>query len=135
MREQAEMSDERNRAAVERLWRAFDERDFDGAGEQCHEDVVLEWPQSRERIRGRANLVEVNRNYPGDWKITIERIVVCGESAVSQVAVRIDGRTEYATSFFELRDEKIATIREFWAEEYQAPEWRARWVEQMRADA
>ena len=102
------MAEVDNRQIVERLWRAFDARDFDAAGECVHEDVVCDWPQSRERIRGRANFVAVNRNYPGDWAMTVRRVIVAGDEAASEVEIRIDGRTEMAVSFYELRDGKIA---------------------------
>ena len=49
------MSEQHNRAVVERLWQLFDALDFEAAGELLHDDFECEWPQSRERIRGREN--------------------------------------------------------------------------------
>ncbi len=51
------MSEGENKAAVERLWRAFDARDFERAGDELHDDFVAEWPHSGERIRGRENFL------------------------------------------------------------------------------
>jgi ketosteroid isomerase-like protein len=65
--EDVKMSEQKNRATVEQLWQLFDARDFEAAGALLHDDFVCEWPQSRERIRGRENYVAINQNYPGTW--------------------------------------------------------------------
>ena len=122
------------REAVEGLWRAINARDFNAAGDLLHDDFVCEWPQSRERIRGRANFIAVNRDYPGDWSITVRRVVASGDEAATEVSIRIDGRTDVAVSFFELRDGKILRETDYWPEPYDAPEWRARWVEAIESD-
>jgi hypothetical protein len=55
---------------VEGFWAAMQTNDFKAAGEFLDDDYVLEWPQSGERIRGRANFVAVNENYRahGRWE-------------------------------------------------------------------
>lgn len=120
-----------NRRVVERLWELFDARDWDAAGELLHDEVVVEWPQSGERIRGRANVLAVNRNYPGEWAIAVRRVVVEGDAAASEVSIAIDGRREVAVSFYELRDGKIVHETDWWPEPFAAAEWRARWVERI----
>jgi ketosteroid isomerase-like protein len=130
------MTEQANRHVVERLWQAFDARDFDGAGASYHEEAIVEWPLSRERIRGRANIVAVNRNYPGEWTITIRRIVVEGDQAASEVEVLIDGRSEIALSFYDFRDGRIIRETDWWPEPtpYAAPAGRAEWVESMEGE-
>ena len=129
------MDETANRRVVERLWQLFDARDWEAAGTLLHEDVVVEWPQSGERIRGRANVLAVNRNYPGGWAITVRRVLVEGDRAASEVGIAIDGRIDVAVSFYELRDGKIVRETDWWPEPYEAPAWRARWVERMDAPA
>ena len=126
--------EERNRRVVLALWRAFDARDWDAAAALLHEDVVVDWPLSGERIRGRENVLAVNRHYPCDWAISVRRTVAEGDDVVSHVAVRLDGRTDHALSFFRLRDGRIAAVTEWWPEPYPAPEWRARWVGPIETD-
>lgn len=113
------MSETENRAAVERLWRAFDEREFDRAGDELHDDFVADWPHSGERIRGRANFVAVNRDHPDPWiSVELRRIVAEGDLVATEVAVPVAGAaTNYAASFFEFRDGKIARVVEYWVEE------------------
>jgi len=51
------MDEDRNtRAALDRHWAASDANDFEAEHEIYHDDAVLEYPQSGERIRGRRNI-------------------------------------------------------------------------------
>lgn len=125
------MSDQDNRHVVEQLWHLFDTFQFEAAGQLVSDDFVCEWPQSRERIRGRENFVALNANYPGRWRCTVERIVACGDTVVTDVALASGDETARAVSFFELRDGKIVKETDYWPEPYPAPESRAQWVEPM----
>ncbi len=49
------MSEQENRITLERLVQAFQERDMDAVADLVHDDVVEEYPQSGERIRGKRN--------------------------------------------------------------------------------
>ena len=49
------MSEQENRIALECLVGAFQERDADAIVDLVHDDVVEEYPQSGERIRGKRN--------------------------------------------------------------------------------
>ena len=48
------MDDQTVRVALERHWDASDANDFKAEHEIYREDAVLDYPQSGERIRGRA---------------------------------------------------------------------------------
>lgn len=119
------------RAIVERLWQAFDRFDFDAAGALLHADFVCEWPQSGELIRGRANFVAINAHYPGQWRITIQRIIASGDSVVTEISAQHGDQTAQAISFFTVREGKIIHLREFWPDPFAAPAWRAQWVERL----
>lgn len=116
---------------VESFWAAMQTNDFNAAGEFLHDDYVLEWPQSDERIRGRANFVAINENYPahGRWDFTIHRIIVDGDDVVSDVGVTDGVVMGRAITFSTIRDGKILRQIEFWPDPFEAPDWRAQWVE------
>ena len=107
--------------------------DFSAAGEFLHDDYVLEWPQSGERIRGRANFVAVNENYPahGRWQFTVHRIIAEGDQVVSDVEVTDGVVTARAITFSTIRDGKIIHQTEFWPDPFEPPGWRAGWVERI----
>lgn len=123
------MTDEESRRVVARLWTAMEERAWDEVAALLADDFVCDWPVSGERIRGRDNFVAINRAYPGEWSIVVRRIVADGDCAASEVAVRLDGRTDVAVSFYALRGGKLVRVVEYWPEPYPAPAWRAAWVE------
>ncbi|GAP13403.1 ketosteroid isomerase-related protein [Longilinea arvoryzae] len=116
--------------AVLALWDAFDHLDFDAAGALLADDFVCEWPQSGERIRGRANFVAVNAHYPGRWRIRVLRVVAGGDEVVTEVEATWGEEKARAISFFRVRNGRICHLREFWPEPYPAQAWRAAWVEQ-----
>jgi ketosteroid isomerase-like protein len=117
---------------VRALWDRFEARDWDAAAELLAEDVVVEWPQTRERMRGRANVIAVNRNYPEGWTIRVLRVLLEGDVAVAVVAVYLDHHgTFHAASFFEVRDGQIVRGTDYWVDPPTGdpPAWRAEWVE------
>lgn len=117
---------------VRELWARFQAREWEAAGELLAEDVVVEWPQTRERIRGRENVLAVNRNYPEGWTIRVLRVLSEGDVAASEVAVdHVDHGTFHAASFFEIQDARVVRGTEYWVDPptEHPPAWRAQWVE------
>jgi ketosteroid isomerase-like protein len=124
------------REVVSELWRRIQARDWDGVGELVADDFVLEWPETRERIRGRTNFVEFNRNYPEGWSIEVLGVVADGPRVSSEVRVpHPQIGLHYAASFFEVEDGRLARGREYWVRvsttDEEQPDWRAQWVEPM----
>ena len=78
-----------SKEVVKRFWSLMQSNDFASVGEVLSDDFVLEWPQSGERIRGRENYGRMNQEYPahGVWKFTINRLLVDGDEAVTDVSV------------------------------------------------
>lgn len=125
------MAEESNRALVERYWQAMNGNDWEAVGALFCDDYVLEWPQSGERIRGRANFAAVNAQYPvpGPWRFDVERIVADARGAASDVIVTAPSVSARVISFFEMRDGRICHMTEFWPEPFEPEAWRAVWVE------
>jgi len=121
----------KNKQVVEEFWSAMQTNDFNSAGEFLHEDYVLEWPQSGERIHGRANFVALNEHYPahGRWEFTIHRILAEGNQVVSDVGVTDGTLSARAITFSTVRDGKITHQVEFWPDPFEPPAWRTEWVE------
>jgi limonene-1,2-epoxide hydrolase len=122
-----------NKQVVEGFWAAMQGNDFKAAGEFLHDEYVLEWPQSRERIRGRSNFVAVNEHYPahGRWEFTIQHILADGNQVVSDVSVTDGVFTGRAITFSTVRAGKILHQTEFWPDPFEPAPWRAEWVEKL----
>jgi hypothetical protein len=124
-----------NRQIVEQFWQCLSVFDFAGAGDLLHDEYICDWPQSRERVRGRANFVALNAAYPGRWVVAIQRIVACDDQVVSEVTLTNQlapaEAPAVAVSFFELHGGKIRYERDYWPEPYAPPADRAQWVEPL----
>lgn len=119
------------RNVVLAYWSAMETNDFASAAEWLSEDVVIDWPQSRERLHGRENFTAFNVTYPaaGRWRFTLDRIVADGNEVVTDVVVT-DGKVVVrALSFVTVANGMIARITEYWPEDYPAPDWRGALVE------
>lgn len=118
---------------VREFWRLMATNDFYSVAEVLSPEFVLEWPQSKERIRGAERFARMNQEYPahGRWEFTINRIVGGENEAVSDVSVTDGVQKGRAISFFTLAQGKVIRIVEFWPEPFAAPASRAHLVEVM----
>ena len=118
---------------ITRFWGLMQENDFRGASEFLHEDYVLEWPQSGERIRGRANFVAVNQQYPaaGRWNFTVHRLVADLDEVVTDVSVTDGTVKARAITFSTIREGRIWRQTEYWPDPFEPAGWRAQWVERL----
>jgi len=118
---------------VERFWELMATNDFRSVGSVLGAEFVLEWPQSRERIRGGDNFAAMNEEYPrhGRWEFAINRIFGNDDEAVSDVWVTDGVQKARVISFFSVRNGTIVKMVEFWPEDYPAPENRKHLVERM----
>ncbi|MGI8825920.1 MAG: nuclear transport factor 2 family protein [Chloroflexota bacterium] len=116
---------------VERFWAAMAASDFRGAGDLLHDDYVLDWPQSGERIRGRSNFVAINEAYPaaGRWRIELHRLVADGDAVATDVTVTDGVRHDRVITFSEVRDGRIVRQVEYWPDPFDPAPWREQWVQ------
>ena len=49
----------------------------------------------------------------------------------SEVTLNYGGQVYQGVSIFEFRDSKIVKETDYFAQPFEAPQWRARWVERM----
>ena len=111
------------------LWRRFDTGRFRDALPLLSEDFEAHWPNTRERIRSREDFIALNESYPGTWRCTVRRVEECAGSVVTVTEIS-DGRTAlFAVSFFEVRDGRIASAEEYFADNGTPPFDRTAWTE------
>jgi ketosteroid isomerase-like protein len=130
-KEKPNVSEQQNRDALERLSEAFERGDLDAIFELFHDEYVEEYPQSGERIRGKHKARELYESYPGLPSLINHSYVVSGDLAVSEMVLDYDGNRVYNCKIIEFEDGKIKRSREYYGDPFEAPEWRAQWVERM----
>jgi ketosteroid isomerase-like protein len=96
------------------------------------DDIVMEWPQSGERIRGERNRREIYSRFPALPRVTPRRVTGSGMHWVLEASLDYgDGDPYLAVFVFELRDGRIARETAYWSRPFPAPGWRAPWVERI----
>ena len=141
-----------NREVVDRFVKALFSGDFDAQDEYLADEVVEDFPQSGERIRGRANRRAMGENYPGRaerefapgkpgrivgddrWILTpamsLVRVTGSGDSFVVTSELRYpNGELWQTVQLIEFRAGRIVKLTSYFAAPFAPPEWRAKWVE------
>ena len=119
------------RTALDQHWAASDANDFETEHRIYLDDAVLEYPQSGERTRGRANIQGQRSSQPNKKRFSIRRIVGSGELWVTEFILTYDGKPSYTVSIMEFKGDKVARETQYFADSFVAPAFRAQWVERM----
>jgi ketosteroid isomerase-like protein len=149
------MAQPSNREIVEQFVRAIEAKDLDTQLALLADDYVDEMPQSGERTRGRDNYRRIFENYPGGVGTAdagSKRIIGSEDRWVMTPtfsALRIEGSGDMYTyvgtityssgdvwqiiAMVQLRDGKLARSTTWYAAPFQAPDWRAAFVERFPA--
>jgi SnoaL-like domain len=103
--------------------------------ETRHDDYVMEMPQSGERIRGKDNMRAFPRSFADNSKpptIHLRRVTVRdGLWILEGVNDYGEGQIFTIVLILELKDGKIWRDTRYYAEPFDAPQWRADLVERI----
>jgi ketosteroid isomerase-like protein len=125
--------DSETRAAVERHWAASAKGDQDAEHEIYHEDVIVDYPQSGERIHGRHNVQALRSHHPERPKgFTVRRIVGDGDLWVTEYVIVYEEHPFYTVSIMEFRSGKVIRETQYFSESFEPPAWRSQWVERTK---
>jgi hypothetical protein len=125
------MDDEEIRALLDRHWAASDANDFVSEHEIYHEDAVLEYPQSRERFRGRRKIQASREAQPNRKRFSVRRILGHGDIWISEFILTYDDQPTYSISIMEFRNGKVARETQYFGDPFEPGRSRAQWVERM----
>lgn len=125
------MDDRAARSALKRHWDASDASDFEAEHEIYHEDAVLDYPQSGERIRGRRNIQASRHAQPNKKRFAVRRIVGSGDLWVTEFVLTYDGKPSYVVSIMEFRERLVAHETQYFSDRFEPGPTRAHLVEQI----
>lgn len=126
---------ETNKKVIKHLITCINDQKIEVMDELFHEDAVMDWPQSGEKVVGGDNRRAIYKSFPKLPKITPRRIVGARDLVVAEATLDYGDNTVYETVFiFEFRDGKIAKETAYWSEPFEAPAWRAKWVERSKGN-
>ena len=126
------MNEDQNiRAALDRHWAASDASDFEAEHEIYHDDAVLEYPQSGERIRGRHNIQASRFTQPNKKRFMVRRVLGAADLWITELILTYDGVPSYTVSIMEFRDKKVARETQYFGDPFEPGASRAQWVERI----
>jgi len=125
------MRDQEIREALNQHWTASNSGDFATEHDIYHEDAVLDYPQSRERILGRHNIQITRTLQPNRKRFMVHRIMGSGELWITELVLTYDGKPFYTVSIMEFRGVKVARETQYFADTFEAGESRKKWVGSM----
>jgi hypothetical protein len=139
-----------NRQLIDRFYSALNARRFDEMHEFVDSNVVQDWPQSGERIKGLKNVRAVMENYPDLPSVETRRVVgaedkwvltptftplrITGTGDVYTIETRINypnGEVWSGVSIVQFHNGKVSKMTEYFAAPFPAAEWRSQWVEKI----
>ena len=97
-------------------------------GIKAHDDAVLEYPQSGERIRGRL-AIRTTRGLLPNKHFTIRRVIGRGDLWVTEYVINYDGKPSHTVSIMEFRDGKVFRETQYFGDPFEPWSGRAPWVE------
>lgn len=129
--QERDLNNEEIRAILDRHWE-FTGVDIDRSHEIYHEDVIVEFPQSGERISGKYNIYELRKHYPAKFAFKILRTRGEGSFWVTEYIITYDGgRPVNVVCIMEFRDNKIAHETLYFGDPFDPHKWRSQWVERI----
>ena len=117
------------RALLDRHWAASDAGDADAEYDIYAEDVVVEYPQSGEVMRGKRNIRALRTHHPTVRTFTVRRIVGAGDIWVTEFVLTYDGKPTQTVSIMEFSEELVVRETQYFADPFDPPAWRSQWVE------
>jgi ketosteroid isomerase-like protein len=139
-----------NREVIARFYTALNARRIEDLAALVDPDVIQEWPQSGERIRGLKNMCAVIENFPDPPRVDVQRILgdedkwvltptwtplrTSGTGDTYTCECRIaypNGEVWSNVTIVKFRSGKVVHMTEYFAAPFPAAEWRAPWVEKI----
>ena len=126
------MENQQIRVALDKHWAASAAGDIEKEHDIYDDDVVVDYPQSGERIISRHNIQALRGHHPSNPAgFSIRRIIGNEDLWITEYVIVYDERPVATLSIMEFRDGKVIHETQYFAESFEPPAWRARWVERV----
>jgi hypothetical protein len=117
--------DDQARTRIEQHWKASESGDSATEHAIYATDAILDYPQSGERFRGRANIQAQRGGHPAERHFTIVRIRGSAGLWVSECIITYDGAPTHSVSIMEFTGDQVSHETQYFADPFPAAAWRA----------
>ncbi len=128
-------SPDRIRDLLKRHWEASSGGDQDAEHDIYADDVIVEYPQSGEIIRGKHNIQAIRTHHPARRTFTVRKITGAGEIWVTEYLLTYDGTPTCTVSIMQFSGDHVTRETQYFADPFDPPAWRSRWTEQRQTAA
>ncbi len=110
---------------IQAFWKAVLAQREQEIRKYFHKEAYINWHCTNEHFTVDEFMI-ANCEYPGDWDGEIERIETLNDLMITVVRVypKNQAASFHVTSFFKIKDDKIQSVDEYWADDGSAPKWR-----------
>jgi hypothetical protein len=120
------------REALRIHWAASAAGDADAEHDIYTDEVTCDYPQSGERILGRSNLQALRSHHPGKPSgFDVRRILGRQDVWITEYTITYQEHATCAVSIMEFRSGKVVHETQYFADPFEAPAWRTKWVQQI----
>jgi hypothetical protein len=124
------MKEEQIRRILNLHWQASAAGDVELEHDIYDDNAICVYPQSGERIIGRINLQALRSHHPDKPSgFDVNRIIGNGEIWVTEYTIRYKEKAFFTVSIMEFRNDKVVHETQYFAESFDAPNWRSQWVQ------
>jgi hypothetical protein len=121
------------RAVLDQHWAASAAGDLELEHSIYADDSICDYPQSGERIVGRANLQALRGHHPGrPAGFQVRRLLGSGDLWITEYLIDYLGRPNYVVSIMEFENGLVIHETQYFGDPFEAPAWRAQWVQEAR---
>ena len=110
-------------------WNAIHEQRFDDVRALFHETAQITWPNTQV-VFMLDDFIYVNEVYPGEWEEEVLHIYEANDILISEASVKGKDMTFLTIGIFQIRNGKIADLREYWTAVEEIPQWRKELLKQ-----
>lgn len=115
---------------INSLVEAMNTKNLEALDKLFSDDVILEFPQSGERINGNNNRREIYKRFPSLPAVKPNRIKGSGDLWIFEASLDYGDNDSYQCVFiFEIKNGLISKETAYWSKPFPAPEWRKPWIE------
>lgn len=110
---------------IQHFWEVTLQQNADAMKEFFTFDAWVKWHNTNELFTV-EEFIQANCEYPNQWDGDIERVEKIDDLIITVVHVFSTNQplSFHVTSFIKLKDDKIASIDEYWGDDGTAPQWR-----------
>lgn len=90
-----------------------------------HPDASIRWHNTNEHFTA-EEFIQANCEYPDIWDGQVQRQEIAGDLIITATYVYAVNKplSFHVVSFFQVKEDKILSIDEYWGEDGPAPLWR-----------